>query len=98
MVSTKNGWGRTEGDVTVREPGRRGKTKFRGEFVGVVEPDGGVEGFVIGDTKGKKSFRLFANFNVNQDPYSPEITGEFGTDSQETGSVCAFRGPGSRRS
>ncbi len=80
VVSTKNGWGRTEGDVKVRKT-YSPKTSFKGKFVGVVEPDGGVEGFVIGETKGRHRVHLFANFNVNENP-DGTITGEFGQDTQ----------------
>jgi hypothetical protein len=80
-VSLKNGWGRTKGDVVVRKPYSE-RRSFEGEFVGVVEPDGGVEGFVIGETKGHHDrVHLFANFNVNQNP-DGTIDGEFGDDTQ----------------
>ncbi len=81
VVSNDNGWGRTEGTVTIRKTGRR-SVKFRGEFVGVIEPDGGVEGFLTGDTTDRRSVHLLANFNVDQDPATGAITGEFGKDSQ----------------
>jgi hypothetical protein len=81
VVNTKNGWGRTEGDVVVTKTYHPGST-FRGEFIGVVEPDGGVEGFIVGETKGRHSVHLFANFNADQNP-DGSITGEFGKDSQE---------------
>ena len=81
VVSTKNGYGRTSGSVVLRRSGG-GRVKFRGEFVGVVEPDGGAEGFLTGRTRGRRSVHLFANFNVNQDIYTDSITGEFGKDSQ----------------
>jgi hypothetical protein len=82
VVNTKNGWGYTKGSVVVRKSGKHG-TKFRGEFIGVIEPDGGAEGFLTGKTQGShKSVRLLANFNVEQDPDTGAITGEFGQDSQ----------------
>jgi len=80
VVSTKNRWGRTKGDVKVRKT-YSPKTSFRGEFIGVVEPDGGVEGFVVGETKGRHPVHLFANFNADQNP-DGSITGEFGQDTQ----------------
>jgi predicted PhzF superfamily epimerase YddE/YHI9 len=83
VVNTKNGWGYTKGTVKVRNNERGHKTKFRGEVVGVVEPDGGAEGFLTGRTEGRGSVRLFANFNVDQDPATGAITGEFGKDTQE---------------
>jgi hypothetical protein len=79
VVNDENGWGRTEGKVVVR--GRHG-VKFRGEFVGVVEPGGGAEGFLTGDTTSRPSVRLLANFNVDQDAKTGAIDGEFGMDSQ----------------
>lgn len=82
VVNTKTGWGYTTGSVEVRKSGRHG-TKFRGEFIGVIEPDGGAEGFITGKTQGgHKSVRLLANFNVEQDQDTGAITGEFGQDSQ----------------
>jgi hypothetical protein len=82
VVNTRNGWGYTKGTVTVRSS-RGHWSKFRGDVVGVVEPDGGAEGFLTGRTSGRGSVRLFANFNVDQDPATGAITGEFGKDSQE---------------
>jgi hypothetical protein len=81
VVNNDNGWGRTKGTVTIRKSGRH-SVKFSGEFVGVVEPDGGAEGFLTGDTTGRHSVRLLANFNVDQDAATGAITGEFGKDSQ----------------
>jgi len=80
VVNNDNGWGRTEGTVTIRKTGHR-SVKFRGDFVGVIEPDGGVEGFLTGDTTDRHSVHLLANFNVDQNP-DGSITGEFGKDSQ----------------
>jgi hypothetical protein len=79
VVNDDNGWGRTEGTIVVR--GRHG-VKFRGDFEGVVEPGGGVEGFITGDTTSRPSVHLLANFNVNQDAETGAIDGEFGMDSQ----------------
>jgi hypothetical protein len=69
--------------VTIRGSGRhdRGR-KFRGEFIAVVEPDGGVEGFITGETRGHDSVHLFANFNADENS-DGSITGEFGKDSQD---------------
>ena len=81
VVSLKNRWGRTEGEVVIRKP-YSPKHSFEGEFVGVVEPDGGVEGFVVGETKGHHDrVHLFANFNVNENP-DHTIDGELGQDTQ----------------
>ena len=56
--------------------------------MGVLEPDGGVEGFVTGRTCGHRSVHLFANFNVDQNS-DGSITGEFGKDSQVQGPYYA---------
>jgi hypothetical protein len=80
VVNTQNGWGRTWGKVTVREPGG-GHTKFNGHVVGVVEPDGGSEGFLVGRTVARPHVQLLANFNVQQDQQTGAITGEFGKDT-----------------
>jgi hypothetical protein len=88
VVNTANGWGRTSGSVVVRRS-RHGRVKFRGEFVGVIEPDNGAEGFLTGRTFGRHgSVRLFANFNVDQNA-DGSITGEFGKDSQVQGPYYA---------
>ena len=80
VINTENGWGRSEGDVTIRGSGRHGGgTKFRGEFIAVFEPDGGVEGFITGETK--DGAHLFANFNADENP-DGTIHGEFGNDTQ----------------
>ena len=84
VINTDNGWGRTSGSVVLRRP-RSGRVKFRGEFVGVVEPDRGAEGFITGQTFGRRPVRLFANFNADQDIYTSAISGEFGNDSQVDG-------------
>jgi hypothetical protein len=83
VQDTNTGYGYTSGTVVIREEGRRNRTKFRGKVVGVVEPDGGAEGFITGRTTGRKSLRLLANFNADQNPYTLAISGEFGKDSQE---------------
>ena len=83
VQDTNTGYGYTSGSVVIREEGRRGRTTFRGQVVGVVEPDGGAEGFLTGRTTGRgESVRLLANFNVDQNPDTLAITGEFGKDSQ----------------
>jgi hypothetical protein len=81
VVNTQNGRGSTFGTVTVREPGG-GQPKFHGQVVGVLEPDGGNEGFLAGRTVAKPHVHLFANFNVQQNLETGAITGEFGKDSQ----------------
>jgi len=80
--SRETGWGYTSGNVVIRRRGS-GWVKFRGQVVGVVEPDGGTEGFLTGRTSGRDSVRLLANFNADQDMDTLAITGEFGRDSQE---------------
>lgn len=81
VVNTQTGWGSTFGTITVREAGG-GQPKFHGQVVGVLEPDGGSEGFLAGRTVAKPHVHLLANFNVQQDPETGAITGEFGKDSQ----------------
>jgi hypothetical protein len=81
VVNTQTGWGRTVGAVTVREPGG-GRPKFRGRVVGVLEPDGGTEGFLDGRTVDRPHVHLLANFNVQQNQQTGALTGEFGKDSQ----------------
>jgi hypothetical protein len=81
VVNTQTGWGRTVGVITVREPGG-GRPKFHGRVVGVLEPDGGAEGFLGGRTIARPHVQLFANFNVQQNPATGAITGEFGKDTQ----------------
>ena len=85
VVNTQTGWGRTVGAVTVREPGG-GPPTFHGRVVGVLEPDGGTEGFLDGRTVARPHVNLLANFNVQQDQQTGAITGEFGKDSQTTSS------------
>jgi len=81
VQDTNTGYGYTSGTVVIRRSGGR-RVKFRGEVVGVVEPDGGAEGFLTGRTTGDKPVRLLANFNANQNPYTLAISGEFGKDTQ----------------
>jgi hypothetical protein len=81
VLNTQTGWGRTAGTVTVREPGT-GRLKFHGRAIGVLEPGGGTEGFLTGRTATRPKVALLANFNLQQDPQTGVITGEFGTDSQ----------------
>jgi hypothetical protein len=85
VVNTETGWGRTTGKVVVRDAAT-GHPKFHGRVVGVIEPDGGVEGFLEGRTVGRPHMRLFANFNATQSQQTGAITGEFGKDSQSGGS------------
>ena len=84
VVNTETGWGRTAGTVTVREP-VSGRPKFHGRVVGVLEPDGGTEGFLAGRTVSRPKVALLANFNLQQDAQTGAIAGEFGNDTQ-TGS------------
>jgi hypothetical protein len=81
VVNTQNGYGYTAGDVVIRDQATS-RAKFRGAAVGVLQPDGGTEGFLTGRTIGPASVRLLANFNVQQDLTTGAITGELGTDSQ----------------
>jgi len=82
VVNTQTGYGRTSGAVVIRDAAT-GRLKLRGHVVGVLEPDGGTEGFLIGSTVGAGSVRLLANFNVQQDA-TGAITGELGKDTQTT--------------
>jgi hypothetical protein len=80
VVNTENGYGRSKGTFVLRQTYSPGSS-FRGRFVAVLEPDGGGEGFLIGETRGKHPLHLLANFNF--DETSPgHLSGEFGTDSQ----------------
>jgi len=80
VVNTENGWGRSKGTFVLRQTYSPGAS-FRGEFVAVLEPDGGGEGFLIAQSRGKHPLHLLANFNFEET--SPgHISGEFGTDSQ----------------
>jgi len=81
IVDTKNGYGVTQANVRVSDPAT-GKPKFKGHLDGVIEPDGGVEGFLRGRTTGPDSAALFANFNATQDQSTGAVTGELGKDTQ----------------
>jgi len=80
VVSTASGYGYTSGKVVIRDQQTMAVT-FRGSIVGVVEPDGGTEGFLMGRTA-EPSARVLANFNVQQNLQTGDITGELGKDSQ----------------
>jgi hypothetical protein len=80
VVSTKSGYGRSKGTFVLRQTYSPGAS-FRGEFVAVLEPDGGGEGFLTAESRGRHPLHLLANFNFDQT--SPrQLSGEFGTDSQ----------------
>jgi hypothetical protein len=79
VANNETGWGRTTGKVVVRDSDS-GNPKLQGHVVGVLEPDGGVEGFLRGRTVARPHAQLFANFNAQQDQ-TGALTGEFGTDS-----------------
>lgn len=80
VVSTENGYGRSKGTFVLRRTYSPGAA-FRGEFVAVLEPDRGGEGFLTAESRGKHPLHLLANFNF--DETSPgHLSGEFGTDSQ----------------
>ena len=80
VVSTENGYGRSKGTFVLRQTYSPGAA-FRGEFVAVLEPDGGGEGFLTAESRGRHPLHLLANFNFDQT--SPgHLSGEFGTDSQ----------------
>ena len=77
---TTGSYGYAKGTVVLRKTYSPGTT-FKGEFVAVLEPDGGGEGFITGETRGKDAVHLLANFNFDMD--SPgHISGEFGQDTQ----------------
>jgi hypothetical protein len=80
VVNTGNGYGVTRGFVLIRDSAT-GRLKFLGRVVGVLEPDGGTEGFLRGTTVGSGSARLFANFSAQQDA-TGALTGELGKDTQ----------------
>jgi hypothetical protein len=80
VVNTQTGYGRTSGVVVIRDPATS-RLKLRGHVVGVLEPNGGTEGFLIGSTVGKRSAHLLANFNAQQDA-TGALTGELGKDTQ----------------
>ena len=80
VVSTESGYGRSKGTFVLRRTYIPGAA-FRGEFVAVLEPDGGGEGFLTGEARGRHPLHLLANFNFDQT--SPRhLSGEFGDDSQ----------------
>lgn len=80
VVNTRNGYGSTSGAVLIRDPAT-GRLKFHGRVVGVLEPDGGTEGFLTGTTVGKGSVHVLANFNAQQDA-TGALTGELGKNTQ----------------
>ena len=80
VVSTTNGAGYTEGVVVVRDA-TTSAVKLRATVVGVVERDGGVEGFLNGVTGAPSSARLLANFNAQQDLTTGAVKGELGQDT-----------------
>jgi hypothetical protein len=79
--NTQNGYGSTSGKVLITDP-VSGLPKFRGRFVAVIEPDGGVEGLLVGSTFGADPVTLLANFNAQQDTTTGAIAGQLGRDSQ----------------
>lgn len=81
VVNTANGYGYTRAKVRLSDPST-GRPKFKGHAVGVIEPDGGGEGFLTGRTIGPGSTRLLANFNLQQDLTTGALTGEVGKDTQ----------------
>ena len=80
VVSNDNGWGWTSGKIIIRETGTH-KPKFQGHVVGVLEPEGQVEGFLRGRTVAKPHAKVFANFNGQQDEQTGAVTGEIGKES-----------------
>ena len=80
VVSTENGYGRSKGTFVLRQTYSPGAS-FRGEFVAVLEPDGGGEGFLTAESRGKHPLHLLANFNFDQTSRG-HLSGEFGTDTQ----------------
>jgi hypothetical protein len=79
-VVKENGYGRSKGTFVLRQTDTPGAS-FRGEFVAVLEPDGGGEGFLTAESRGRHPLHLLANFNF--DETSPgNLSGEFGKDSQ----------------
>jgi hypothetical protein len=80
VVSRKSGYGYSKGTFVLHKTYSPG-VSFRGRFVAVLEPDGGGEGFLIGESRGRHPLHLLANFNFDQT--SPgHLSGEFGTDTQ----------------
>jgi hypothetical protein len=81
VVDTTNQYGSTSGIVLIRDHAT-GRVKFVGRVVGVLEPSGGIEGFVDGRVTGPGSAHLLANFNAKQDATTGAITGELGKNTQ----------------
>lgn len=79
VANDESGWGWTTGKVIVRETGG-GKPKFGGHVIGVLEPDGQVEGFIRGRTVARPHAKMFANFNVLQ-AENGDVTGEIGKET-----------------
>ena len=79
VANNENGWGFTTGKVIIRETGG-GNPKFGGHVVGVLEPDGQVEGFIRGRTVARPHAKMFANFNVQQ-AENGDVTGEIGKET-----------------
>ena len=80
VVSTENGYGRSKGTFVLRQTYTPGAS-FRGEFVAVLEPDGGGEGFLTAESRGKHPLHLLANFNFDETKPG-HLSGEFGDDTQ----------------
>jgi hypothetical protein len=85
VVDTKNGYGYTNGRVRISDSSA-GRPKFNGHVVGVLAPDGDVEGLLTGRTVGPNAAQLVANFNLTQDPSTGDVTGELGKDTH-TGAI-----------
>jgi hypothetical protein len=79
VANNDNGWGWTSGKIVIRETGTH-KPKFEGHVVGVLEPEGQVEGFLRGRSVAKPHAKVFANFNVQQ-AENGDVTGEIGKES-----------------
>jgi hypothetical protein len=79
-VVKKKGYGYSKGTFVLRQTYSPGAT-FRGEFVAVLEPDGGGEGFLTGESRGRHPLHLLANFNFDRTSHR-HFSGEFGNDSQ----------------
>ena len=79
VVNNESGWGRTTGTMIVRETGTH-KPKLGGHVLGVLEPEGQVEGFLRGTTVAKPRAKVFANFNVQQ-AENGDVTGEIGKET-----------------
>src|SRR3954465_1517670 len=80
VVNTNNGYGYSKGTFVLRRTYSPGAS-FRGKFVAVLEPDGGGEGFLTGESQGKHPVHLLANFNFDKTSHR-HFSGEFGTDTQ----------------